>query len=168
MQSDALEKVETIGSWDADLAKALGELGSFLAVMERDPQVQFVCGSRVLKLGSAIKGNAARHYLGRVFATAASVLLPLPVYDTQCGAKPIRSALAKDACARPFASRWVFDVELFARVIAILGRDKAMLGICEVSLDAWKEKGASRVGVRSGLRAPWQVLQIWHRYRSGL
>src|SRR5262249_44417648 len=70
-------------------------------------------------LGTDIQRTAARHYLGRVFASLASLTLAARVYDTQCGAKMFRRTLALAAALEvPFLSRWIFDVELLGRLLA--------------------------------------------------
>jgi dolichyl-phosphate beta-glucosyltransferase len=152
-----------VGFWDADLATPLGELPALREPLERDPAVQVVLGSRVRLLGRRIERRAMRHYLGRVFATAVSLVLRAPVYDTQCGAKLFRAGAAlREALATPFQSRWIFDVELLAR----LGRripGGLLLGACEVPLRSWTEVGGSRLRWHAFLRAPVELLRIYRR-----
>ena len=77
-----------------------------LAVMQATG-ADLLLGSRVAMLGRDIHRSMVRHYLGRAFATAASIVLDLRVYDTQCGAKLIRrSAALLEALDEPFTSRW--------------------------------------------------------------
>ena len=92
INSKKLGKFDFIGFWDADLATPFTELVSFKTQMETG-KYDIVMGSRVLRLGGAIQRKWYRHYLGRIFATFASISLDLPVYDTQCGAKFFKSSL---------------------------------------------------------------------------
>ena len=85
-------------------------------VMNRT-EVDVLLASRVLLLGRVIDRSNVRHYLGRIFATAASLTLGIGVYDTQCGAKLLRRAQLAAAISEPFLSRWAFDVELLGRLL---------------------------------------------------
>ena len=164
----AVSEHDFVGYWDADLATPLSEIPRLLEVVRLRPQVQFLCGSRVKRLGAAIERRAVRHVLGRAFATAASVALALPVYDTQCGAKLFEVGLARRLFAEPFLSRWLFDVELMARAIALLGRPGASRAMFEVPLETWEDRGGSKVSPRVFLRAPLELMRIYLSYRSAL
>lgn len=106
-----------VGYFDADLATPLTEIHRLAEVLDRNEDLQVVLGSRVQLMGRRIERRAARHYSGRVFATFASLTLDAPTYDTQCGAKIFRGdALTRSVFRDPFLSRWLFDIELLARV----------------------------------------------------
>ena len=118
------------GFWDADLATPLGEIPTFIEVFETRSEVDLVFAARVRLLGRSISRNPGRHYFGRVGATLISSSLGLAVYDTQCGAKLFRTEDAIAALfAEPFISRWIFDVEIIARLVKQRGRDAAARAI---------------------------------------
>jgi dolichyl-phosphate beta-glucosyltransferase len=106
---------EFVGYWDADLATPLDQIQPFREVLISRPELLAVLGSRIKRLGANIDRNPGRHLAGRLFATLASLVLGLPVYDTQCGAKLFRvSDPVRRAFDAPFLTRWLFDVEILA------------------------------------------------------
>jgi hypothetical protein len=129
------------------------------------PQHKFILGSRVLRAGAIIERSPRRHYLGRIFATAASVGLDLPFYDTQCGAKLIGRELVEPLFAEPFLNRWLFDLELLMRLRRLLGEDDFKRAVNEVPLSRWIDKGSSRIRMADLAAVPYGLLRIRHRYR---
>jgi glycosyltransferase involved in cell wall biosynthesis len=106
-----------VGYVDADLATPPSELLRLVQIF-RTRSLQVLIGSRVGLVGRAIERSSMRHYAGRVFATVASLVLRMDIYDTQCGTKLFRSSDAlRAALADPFISRWAFDVELLGRLL---------------------------------------------------
>ncbi|NTV28931.1 MAG: glycosyltransferase family 2 protein [Candidatus Omnitrophica bacterium] len=157
--------VMQVGYFDADLATPLSEAARLLNVA-RTKNVAMTFGSRVKRLGIRLDRSGLRHYVGRMFATEASLLLGLPVYDTQCGAKLFSAELARKIFREQFLSRWFFDVEIFFRLIEIYGRDRVEREVLEVPLDSWVEKGATKVLWTDFLKAPFELLRIYRFYRS--
>jgi glycosyltransferase involved in cell wall biosynthesis len=167
---DALARSpDAVGYWDADLSPPLSSLSAFARVLEQDPNVEMVFGSRVRMMGRRIERLAWRHYLGRVFATAASMALELPIYDTQCGAKLFRSTpLLARVFARPWMTRWVFDVEIVARFMAFdpRGPQRVMRSLHELPLAQWVHVGGSKVAPLDFARAAMDLARIRAAYRT--
>jgi glycosyltransferase involved in cell wall biosynthesis len=159
------------GYWDADLSTPLAEVARFRRVLDERPRCQVVFGARVQLLGRSIRRSAARHYLGRIFATLASETLGLPIYDTQCGAKLFRGgAQTRALFEEPFLTRWLFDVELVARLLLAArrdARDAALEAIYELPLETWHDAGHSSVRALDFLRSPADLLRIRRRYPRG-
>ncbi len=159
---------DAVGFWDADLATPFSELPAFVDVLVKHPEVDVVVGSRVKLMGRTIERRATRHYLGRVFATAASLALELPVYDTQCGAKLFRvTPEIGRVFEAPLLARWVFDVELLARVLAAHpgGPEAAKRSIYEVPLGHWADVHGSKVKPGDFVKAAIDLAMIRVRYR---
>jgi len=159
------EGATLVGFWDADLATPLDAIDDFLGVLRRRPEIDWVIGARIQLLGRDVRRRALRHYLGRVFATAASMVLDMPIYDTQCGAKIFRASPdLREVLSRPFLSRWVFDVEMIARFARIRARDKgrpAADSIFELPVPRWADIGGSKVKSTDFLKASFELLRIW-------
>ncbi|HEY4304982.1 MAG TPA: glycosyltransferase [Gemmatimonadaceae bacterium] len=156
-----------VGFWDADLATPFDALPALVERLDTLPHLQTILGSRVRLLGRTIDRRAVRHYTGRVFATAVSLTLRLPVYDTQCGAKLFRvTPHLERAVALPFLSRWIFDVELLARLGIRNGRyspDVLLESVYEYPLREWRDVGGSRLRFED---FPTAALDLWRIHQT--
>jgi glycosyltransferase involved in cell wall biosynthesis len=157
-----------VGYWDADLATPLEDLELLRAALRERPEAVLALGSRVKLLGRAIERSSLRHYPGRVFATFASLVLELGVYDTQCGAKLFRDGAETRALfAEPFSVGWTFDVELLARLVAARrerGGPPVERDVIEVPLRAWSDPGDSKVRPADFLVGLWELWRLRRRY----
>lgn len=160
------QEPDLVSYWDADLSTPLSALAEFIEVLDRNPRVDIVMGARVRLLGRRIERRPLRHYVGRVFATAASLTLRLAVYDTQCGAKLFRAnERLRQTFAAPFRSKWLIDLEMLARYITLTGRATAESGIFELPLKSWSDVPGSKLHLASALHAVVDLASIWRELR---
>lgn len=138
-----------VGFWDADLATPLDDIPAFTSLLDARPDIEMVFGSRVNLLGRNVHRRLARHYVGRVFATAAAAILGVGIYDTQCGAKIFRvSPGFVDRLKEPFIGGWIFDVEMIAREVRARrssGLPPVSKIIFEYPLMAWRDVAGSKI-----------------------
>jgi dolichyl-phosphate beta-glucosyltransferase len=160
---------QIVGFWDADLSTPLEMIPRLAEELRARPNVQLVMGSRVAMLGRQIRRSRWRHILGRAFATVASIVLRLPVYDSQCGAKLIRvTPHTAELFSSPFRARWIFDVELLARIAthanfgSHLPSAEALL--YEHPLESWHAVKGSQLRPADFLAAVGDLLAIYWRY----
>lgn len=159
----ALDRWDTIGYWDADLSTPLSEVERLLAVLDGDSRCAIAMGSRVKLLGARIERRVVRHMLGRIFAACASGILGFSVYDSQCGAKLFRREFVEVFFSEPFLTRWLFDLEMLARLRNHLG-DSAMDRVREVPLGTWCEVGGSKLGTGAMIGVPLELLRLRMHY----
>lgn len=147
-----------IGYWDADLATPIDAVFQMLDYLDRyyaNENVATIWGSRVLRLGSDIRRQNHRHYLGRAFVTVVSNVLKVKAYDSQCGAKLFRSEVAPIAFAEPFISKWIFDVEILLR---LKGHK-----IVEFPLLKWVDIPGSKIKIFREIFRVWRDIFIIRR-----
>ena len=157
---------EYAGFWDADLATPLEAIPEFVDHLDLHPEVAMIFGARVRLLGRQIERRPMRHYLGRLFATTASLVLGVPLYDTQCGAKLFRMGPEiVRLFEAPFRSRWIFDVEIVARFLAQPRTQGASDLIHETPLERWRDVAGSKVRATDFLRAFFELWTIGRIYR---
>ncbi len=155
---------ENIGYWDADLSTPLSAISKFCQLLNCN-NILIVMGARVKLLGRKIERQLLRHYLGRIFATFASFVLGIPVYDTQCGAKLFKnSSELKMVFSQPFTVKWIFDVEILARFITITDKRVGCMveeSIVEYPLETWTHMPGSKIKIRDFFIAPIELFKIY-------
>jgi dolichyl-phosphate beta-glucosyltransferase len=184
VQHSVLNRTDFIGFWDADLATPLDEIPGFVDVLNRRPEIAIVIGSRVPLLGHDIQRRPIRRLLGELFSRVTSLVLGVHVRDTQCGAKLFRATpeiLA--AFSQPFSSRWIFDVELLARMISLRNSTPTphlrsfpiphspfpipfslRHSVYERPLDHWQDVAGSKLKRGDFFKAIAELSAIWWRY----
>ncbi len=153
-----------IGYLDADLSTSIQEYGILSTYLNDD--LHFVFGSRIMKLGSIIIRNHYRFLIGRIIATIISNMLKLKVYDTQCGCKVFTKDLSIQLFENPFISKWLFDVEIFYRMIDLYGRDQMLNKTIEVPLKKWVDKGDSKIKTTYFFKLWLDLYKIKKKYRT--
>ena len=154
-----------IGFLDADLSAPIGEIDNLLKIIKKDKTKEVVFASRIQLIGSEIKRNYFRHFFGRVFSTVVSNILNLPVYDTQCGAKIFSRKICDDIFYEQFISPWLFDVELFARLLNVFGMERTIQMSYEHPVSKWVDIDGSKVKPIYYLKAPFELLKIVRHYK---
>jgi len=154
-----------VALYDADMATPAEDLHAMIELAEKQ-SYNMVIGSRILRLGGAIDRTFVRGIMGRIFASAASrVLQGLTVYDTQCGAKVFHTPVAQIIFAQPFITNWIFDVELFARLIKQYGMQNMYTKVYEFPLTAWRDVHGSKLKKMDFIRQIFDMHKIKKHYK---
>jgi dolichyl-phosphate beta-glucosyltransferase len=158
-----------IAFWDADLATPLETIQDFAEVLTRHSNVEVVWGTRLPLMGHTIDRDAIRRQTGRLFSASSAAAVGVGIRDALCGAKMFRTGPILDAIlAQPFSSRWIFDVEILARLDVLLkstGGVAVQEALYEFPLDAWYEIAGSRLRMTDFLRATVELTDLCWRYR---
>ncbi len=154
----------SIAYLDADLATSLEECVELSSYLNSD--INFVFGSRIMKIGSVIVRNHYRFLIGRIIATFISRMLKLKVYDTQCGCKIFTKSLSETIFRDPFISKWLFDVEIFQRIILLYGRQQVLNKMIEIPLKRWIDKDGSKVKISYFFKMLMDLYLINKRYKT--
>lgn len=161
--------LECVGFLDADLSTSLSEFKHLLEFITNNTSNKMVCGSRIRRMGANIERTQFRHYMGRIVATIAGLMIiKIPVYDTQCGAKIFTVEFARSIFQDSFISRWLFDMEIFCRSIIILGYENSLKSIYEFPLNEWKQVGNSKISLKTMVNVPFEMLKIYLEYSSDM
>lgn len=154
-----------VGYLDADLATPLEEIQRIIEIM-KEKKILVVFGSRIKRLGAKVERNPIRHYIGRFLATFISLLLKLPVYDTQCGLKMFKMECVQNVFSREFKTTWLFDCEILARLINKYGHEQIYHLVYELPIQTWMEKGGSKIKIEYFLKIPFELYRIYRTIKK--
>ena len=151
---------------DADLSTPLQECVRLTKYLTE--KIEFCFGSRIMRIGSIIERKFYRFFIGRIIATFISNILELKVYDTQCGCKLFTKNLSVHLFENKFISKWLFDVEIFFRMIELYGRNRVFEKMIEVPVSKWIDSGTSKVKATYFFRLWYDLYRIRKTHKKTL
>jgi hypothetical protein len=134
--------------------------------MKENDSMKMAFGSRIKTLNNKIERRVLRHIFGRVIATFISYSLKLAVYDTQCGCKLFKKEMIQPLFEKEFISPWLFDVEIFWRMIVLYGRDELPRRALEVPLRECIHINDSKVKWTYSFKTFFQLSKIHRFYKN--
>lgn len=155
----------TIGYLDADLSIPLIEYKR-LNKKFKNNLLLFVFGSRVQRVGALMNKTMVRHIISRTFATVASSMLKIPVYDTQCGIKIFRASIVSELFKQSFVTSWIFDLEIFFRFKEITKNQSIHKIAEEIPLNECNHVNGSKISIVDYFKIPLQLLKIRNHYQK--
>lgn len=157
-------RTPVLGFLDADLATSPEEWLQMAHYQEQHAQFGAVVGSRIQRLGAAIRRDDGRSLFSSIVKKFIRLILRTPFQDTQCGAKIFQRTLVPFLFSQSFLTPWLFDVEIFLRLQKKFGRTTLQKGVLEFPLMAWTEVGDSKLKLKHSLRIPLQLVRLHYRY----
>ncbi|RBP45329.1 glycosyltransferase involved in cell wall biosynthesis [Roseimicrobium gellanilyticum] len=156
----AHQSEEWLGFVDADGACSASETVRLARLLiGGQTSVDAIFASRIQMLGHRIQRHLHRHIIGRIYATIVSILLDIPVHDSQCGLKFIR----RSAYARVFPTLEVKDFGFDIELMAALTDSGAIIE--EMPIDWHEVRGGKLRLFRDALCMLGDVLQVRRRRR---
>ena len=155
---------DKIAYLDADLSTSLEECSRIFDVVKGE--ILFGFGSRIRKIDNHIERKFYRFFIGRVLATIISKQLHLKVYDTQCGCKVFTKDLAHFVFREKFISKWLFDVEIFHRIIGFKGLSNMKNVSREIPLHSWVDTEESNVKASYFFKLWLDLFKIGRKYSN--
>ena len=155
-----------VGFLDADLAIPLEELERLYRKLVGSGDVEFVYSSKNTRLNHNLETKFKRVFVGRTLSKMVKWSLKIDVYDTQCGCKIMTKKVAEISFKDEFISSWLFDIEIFWRLIKAYGRSYISTHTSEIPLQKLLNRGDSKVKMGDLIRLPMEFLRIHQFYKK--
>lgn len=160
----AKTEVDYIGFMDADLSTNFEDFSALVNTLDQNNHLGFVFGSRAKEASDNIQKDEFRAIISKLINILIVFILGLSIADTQCGAKVFRANLVPLFFGKAFKTKWLFDVEMFLRLIKYFGKAKTSEMILEQPLNQWIHVEDSKLGLKDSLEIPLRLLSIWVNY----
>ena len=156
-------KFDGIGFIDADGAFEKADILNLIELFRNSKNSlgifwDSIIASRIALAGRDINRKPLRHYIGRIFATVATIHWRKSPYDTQCGLKIFRNNLGfQMSILDKFKTRWFIDLELFSRMSL---NNQSEISILEIPLNSWSDIAGSKLGVRQKIISVMELFLV--------
>ena len=158
------QQLDYIGFLDADLSTDFRNFDDLVKTIE-SLDFKIVSGSRITRMGADITKESARKIISLTINLIIQTILGMPFKDTQCGAKVMDREIASKMFNKKFVTKWLFDVELFMRMIRYFGKTEVKSLICEQPLKRWIHADGSKLSMKDSVKIVGQLAQIAVYYR---